>query len=170
MAICRWKMPRKALLLGPGFSGYTRALKAVGCEIQIHELQEVKGFVPGEELLTDIETYKPEIFFRWGSGLQSGMAAVRRHSGSLWCGQSRAVGCGAYIYSIDFSGAPRTTGFPGASRRRRTPRFCAVRPAWGRASGCGRLPCRTRTLDRPRASAGVWPGCLPQRYWAAHRV
>lgn len=63
MAICRWKMPRKALLLGPGFSGYTRALKAVGCEIQMHELQEVKGFVPGEELLTDIETYKPEIFF-----------------------------------------------------------------------------------------------------------
>ena len=44
LAISRWKRPRKALLLAPGFSGYRRALRAGDCKITHFYLRKDEEF------------------------------------------------------------------------------------------------------------------------------
>jgi len=61
--VCRWKMPQKGIVTGPGFSGYCKALEGVFCEMQIHYLKAEKQFVPGEELLEQVEKEKADILF-----------------------------------------------------------------------------------------------------------
>ena len=67
MAICRWKMPQTALLLAPGFSGYPRALEAVGCKIEHFYLREEDGFALTnarmEALCEEISEKHPDILF-----------------------------------------------------------------------------------------------------------
>ena len=53
-AICRWKNPKKALLLAPGFSGYQRALKATGCRITHFYLKKSEDFVLSEEMIVKL--------------------------------------------------------------------------------------------------------------------
>ena len=46
--------PRKALLLAPGYTGYTHALKAVGCREEYYFLREDDGFALREDILDRI--------------------------------------------------------------------------------------------------------------------
>lgn len=54
LAICRWKRPKKALLLAPGFSGYTRALRALDCRITNYYLRKKEEFLLTAERTVDI--------------------------------------------------------------------------------------------------------------------
>ncbi|MDO4491210.1 MAG: histidinol-phosphate transaminase [Lachnospiraceae bacterium] len=54
--------PRTALLLAPTFAEYEQALAAENCQLRFHMLKEEKGFLPDEELLTDI-TEDTDILF-----------------------------------------------------------------------------------------------------------
>ena len=66
-AICRWRKPKTALLLAPGFSGYQKALRAEGCQWDSFFLKEEEGFGLSEEsfqeLKQTIREKKPELFF-----------------------------------------------------------------------------------------------------------
>ncbi len=46
--------PKKALLTAPTFAEYEQALRAENTEISFHDLKEGKGFLPDEDLLSDI--------------------------------------------------------------------------------------------------------------------
>lgn len=67
MAICRWKMPRTAILLGPAFLGYQRALDAVGCAKEYFLLRKEEGFAFTKEraefLCKELEEKKPDLLF-----------------------------------------------------------------------------------------------------------
>lgn len=63
LAFCHWKRPAKALLLAPGFSGYEKALKAVGCETEYFCLQKEEEFRPGEGLFQKVREVRPELVF-----------------------------------------------------------------------------------------------------------
>ena len=67
MAICRWKMPRTAILVGPAFSGYQRALDAVGTAKEFFMLRKEDGFAFTEEqsdlLCKELEEKKPDLLF-----------------------------------------------------------------------------------------------------------
>ena len=54
--------PRKALVLAPGFQEYEQALRSLDCGIVHHTLSEDRGFVPGEELLSDIDSSLDLVF------------------------------------------------------------------------------------------------------------
>lgn len=66
-AICRWRKPKTALLLAPGFSGYQKALRAEGCQWDSFFLKEEEGFGLSEasfqELKQTIREKKPELIF-----------------------------------------------------------------------------------------------------------
>lgn len=78
-AICRWKMPKTAMVTGPGFAGYRKALEAVNCEIQVHLLQEERNFVPGEDLMEAVEQRKPEILFLANPSNPTGVLLDRKY-------------------------------------------------------------------------------------------
>ena len=67
MAICRWKMPKTAILLGPAFSGYQRALDAVGCAKEFFMLRKEDGFAFTKEraelLCKELEEKQPDLLF-----------------------------------------------------------------------------------------------------------
>ena len=50
--LLRQLLPRRALLLTPGFAEYRRALGAIGCEIREYQLTEAQGWQPDEQFLT----------------------------------------------------------------------------------------------------------------------
>ena len=67
MAICRWKKPGHALLLAPCFSGYEKALQAVGCKPDYFLLRAGEDFALTqgrfEDLLHQILKRKPDFLF-----------------------------------------------------------------------------------------------------------
>jgi len=79
MAICNARRPGSALLLAPGFSGYQKALEAVGCTADFFFLREEETFGMGrmrfESFLREIRIGKPEILF---------MANPSNPVGTLW--------------------------------------------------------------------------------------
>lgn len=54
-AICRWRRPKRALLLAPSFSGYQRALKAEDCRITHFYLRESDGFALSREMAVKLQ-------------------------------------------------------------------------------------------------------------------
>ncbi len=62
-AVCRWRKPERALLAGPGFSGYERALAAAGCKVQVSLLDENDDFLPGEKFLQGVKNSDTDIIF-----------------------------------------------------------------------------------------------------------
>lgn len=82
-AICRWKMPETALVTGPGFSGYTKALMSVNCAIQVFPLQENAQFVPGAELFATIEQKQPQLLFLANPSNPTGVLLDRNYLGKL---------------------------------------------------------------------------------------
>lgn len=67
LALCRWKRPKKALLLAPGFSGYQKALHVTACTIWHFMLQEEESFGLTRDRFTrlcdEIREKKPDLFF-----------------------------------------------------------------------------------------------------------
>lgn len=54
--------PQKALLLAPGFQEYEQALSFFGCQICFYDLKEENGFLPGEDLIGQIDTSVEMLF------------------------------------------------------------------------------------------------------------
>lgn len=66
LAICRWRAPKKAFLLAPGFSGYERALRSIGCSLEYFDLDKEQQFSLSSEapaFLESIRRTKPELLF-----------------------------------------------------------------------------------------------------------
>ncbi|MCS3432133.1 threonine-phosphate decarboxylase [Klebsiella sp. BIGb0407] len=49
--LVKYLVPRRALLLTPGFAEYRRALEAIGCDIRDYRLSEEQSWQPDEQLL-----------------------------------------------------------------------------------------------------------------------
>lgn len=62
-AICQLLNPGVAVISGPAFTGYERALEAVGTEICFSDTGGDDEFVAGESLIEDIRTFEPDIVF-----------------------------------------------------------------------------------------------------------
>lgn len=60
--LCQVIRPKKALLLAPSFVEYEKALRAVGCEILIHDLKEEENFSLKEDFLLQLDTSIDIIF------------------------------------------------------------------------------------------------------------
>ena len=77
MAICRWRKPKSALLLAPGFSGYERALAATKCKIKYYELQPGSNFAVTEELLQIVSKKRPDLLFLSNPSNPTGVAVEK---------------------------------------------------------------------------------------------
>lgn len=65
-------MPRKALLAAPGFSGYTYALKSIGCHISSFYTKEEEDFALTEAFLERIRSDAPDLVILTNPGNPSG--------------------------------------------------------------------------------------------------
>lgn len=67
LAICRWRKPRKALLLAPCFSGYAKALQGQSREITHFYLRKDEDFALTKERATELQDkirkVVPDLFF-----------------------------------------------------------------------------------------------------------
>lgn len=62
-AVCNYVKPKKAMLPEPGFSGYEKALKAVGAGIAYVLLQPESEFALTETILKAVREQKPDMLF-----------------------------------------------------------------------------------------------------------
>lgn len=62
-AVVQYLLPRRALLLTPGFAEYRRALVRIGCTIDDYVLSPEDGFQPDERLLTALDNTHYDCLF-----------------------------------------------------------------------------------------------------------
>lgn len=72
LALCRRFQAKRALLVAPGFSGYERALRAVGTEVFFWQADEEQNFCVTKEFAKEIRCIRPELIFLTNPGNPSG--------------------------------------------------------------------------------------------------